>query len=216
MQCQFIHELRKIRVQQQIKKIFVLVLFLFQVLVAAAQDPAKAKWYRYYDDKGVANISTNVTPNHIKYGYEALDQNMQVIHRARAYNVDNDIKQAPQRAAQALQQEADIKLQRAYTNSKVATQKRDAILESTKKQMKFHQDQLKQLQIDRIGFKRQEMEFKRKGKEIPKSLKDTLDYNARNIEAKKSAILALQVHYRKTQNNYANIISRLVTLESQK
>jgi hypothetical protein len=52
------------------------------------QQPQKATWYRYYDSKGVANISTNVTPNHIRYGYEALDQNMQVIKRNRPYNAE--------------------------------------------------------------------------------------------------------------------------------
>jgi hypothetical protein len=193
------------------KLMFALLLFLPLTAVLAQ----KAKWYRYYDSKGIANISTNVTPNHIKYGYEALDQNMKVIERAKPYNTEADLKKAPERAARAKQQEADIKLQRAYTNSKVATKKRDAILESAIKQMKFHQDQLKQLQTDRIAFKRQEMEYQRKGKDVPKTLRDTLDYNAKNIEEKRKAIQALQLHYRNTQFEYQKIISRLVTLESK-
>ena len=212
MQLQFNSKLALTRSKSMTCQIIICLLVLLPITSVYAQ---KAKWYRYYDSKGVANISTNVTPNHIKYGYEALDANMQVIQRAKPYNVEADIKKAPERAAQAKQQEADIKLQRAYTNSKVATQKRDAILEQTKKQMKFHQDQLKQLQNDRIAFKRQEMEYQRKGKDIPKTLKDNLDYNGRNIEEKRKAIQALQLHYRKTQTEYQQIISRLVTLESK-
>lgn len=212
MQLQFNSKLALTRSKSMTHQIIICLLVLLPITSLYAQ---KAKWYRYYDSKGIANISTNVTPNHIKYGYEALDQNMQVIQRAKPYNVEADIKKAPERAAQAKQQEADIKLQRAYTNSRVATQKRDAILEQTKKQMKFHQDQLKQLQTDRIAFKRQEMEYQRKGKDVPKTLKDTLDYNARNIEEKRKAIQALQLHYRKTQTEYQKIISRLVTLESK-
>lgn len=212
MQLQFNSKLALTRSKSMTRQIIICLLVLLPITSVYAQ---KAKWYRYYDSKGVANISTNVTPNHIKYGYEALDANMQVIQRAKPYNVEADIKKAPERAAQAKQQEADIKLQRAYTNSKVATQKRDAILEQTKKQMKFHQDQLKQLQNDRIAFKRQEMEYQRKGKDIPKTLKDTLDYNGRNIEEKRKAIQALQLHYRKIQTEYQQIISRLVTLESK-
>lgn len=84
---------------------------IFQVTNLYAQS-VKPAWYRYYDSRGIANISTNVTPNHIRYGYEALDQNMQVIQRNRAYNSEADIKQAPQRAALAKKNEADLKLKK--------------------------------------------------------------------------------------------------------
>ena len=47
----------------------------------AAVEQPKAVWYRYYDKNGVANVSTSVTPEHIRYGYEALDRNMQVIKK---------------------------------------------------------------------------------------------------------------------------------------
>lgn len=53
-------------------------LFFLPSSVAIAGTP-KAVWYRYYDQHGIANISTSVTPAHIRYGYEALDRNMQVI-----------------------------------------------------------------------------------------------------------------------------------------
>lgn len=216
MQLQFNPKLALILSKIMTQKFILCLLVLAPLISVSAQTPPKAKWYRYYDSKGVANISTNVTPNHIRHGYEALDQNMQVIQRAKAYNVETDLKQAPQRAAKAKQQEADIKLQRAYTNSKVATEKRNAILASTQKQIQFHQDQLKQLQTDRIAFKRQEMEYQRKGKNLPQTLKDTLEYNTRNMQDKKKTIQALQAHARKTQADYAQIISRLVTLESKK
>lgn len=216
MQIQFNSKLALILAKTMTQKFILCLLVLAPLFSVSAQTPSKAKWYRYYDSKGVANISTNVTPNHIRHGYEALDQNMQVIQRAKAYNVEKDIKLAPQRAAQAKQQEADIKLQRAYNNSKVATEKRDTALAATQKQMQFHQDQLKQLQTDRIAFKRQEMEYQRKGKNVPKSLQDMLENNERNIHDKRQAIQALQAHARKTQADYAQIISRLVTLESKK
>lgn len=184
-------------------------------VLAQQQVEAKAKWYRYYDSRGVANISTNVTPNHIRHGYEALDQNMQVIKKARPYNVEADVKQAPQRAAEAKRQAEDNKLKSAYTNSTVAGHKRKAALESIKKQIIFQQDQLKQLQNDRIMFKRQEMEVSRKGKNVPKNLKDTLAYNEKNINDKKQSIHSLQTHYRTTQTDYDQIIARLKALESQ-
>ncbi|WP_291370866.1 hypothetical protein [Acinetobacter sp. UBA5934] len=190
------------------------MLIIFKATTLFAQDlPPKATWYRYYDSKGIANISTNVTPNHIRHGYEALDQNMQVIRRNRAYNSEADIKQAPQRAAQAKQQAENLKLKKAYSNSQVAIIKRNDILVNIKKQIAFQQDQLKQLQNDRIYFKRQQIEHLRKGESIPSSLKNNIENNQKNIEAKKDMIQSLQISYRNTQAEYDNIIARLKALE---
>ena len=202
-------------ISRRIACMLLLVVAALPVLAQQQTAEPKAKWYRYYDSRGVANISTNVTPNHIRHGYEALDQNMQVIKKARPYNAEADMKQAPQRAAEAKRQAEDNKLKSAYTNSTVAGYKRKAALESIKKQIIFQQDQLKQLQNDRIMFKRQEMEVSRKGKNIPKSLKDTLEYNEKNINEKKQTIHSLQTRYRKTQTDYDQIIARLKMLESQ-
>ncbi|PIL47264.1 hypothetical protein B4N86_21400, partial [Acinetobacter baumannii] len=48
-------------------------LFFSSPTLAANATP-KAVWYRYYDQHGIANISTSVTPAHIRYGYEALSK----------------------------------------------------------------------------------------------------------------------------------------------
>ena len=212
MQSQFKQKLAFIAQITMTRKLFLLLLMIFQSSYIAAQ-PTKAAWYRYFDSKGTANISSNVTPNHIRYGYEALDQNMQVIQRNRAYNTEADIKKAPLRAAQAKQNAADAKLEKAYTNSQVAMQKRNDILLHIKKQMDFQQEQLKQLQSDRIYFKRQQIEHIRKAENIPAVLKNNLDYNQTNIELKKQTIDSLQSHYRDTQLQYDKIIARLRVLE---
>ena len=190
-----------------------LALLLFPSAQLMAETQNKAVWYRYYDQKGVANISSNVTPNHIRYGYEALARNMKEIHRAPPYNTATDIKKAPQRAAQARQSESDQRLKKAYTNSQTATIKRNNALTHIKKQISFQQEQLKQLQTDRISFKRQEMEYLRKVKPVPPQLKTNLDNNLKNIELKKDMIQSLQTSYRNTQAEYDRIIQRLRALE---
>lgn len=174
---------------------------------------SKAKWYRYYDKNGVANISSTVTPAHIRHGYEALDANMQVIQKNRSYNADQDLKLANTRAAEARQKEQDNKLKKAYGSSKVAAQKRDELLKSYQKQIAFQQQQLKQNQKDRVMFKRQEMEYFRKGKSIPNDLKDRLNYNIQNINNSKSTIESLQRDYRNTEAQYDTIINRLKAFE---
>ena len=213
MKSQFSRKLAFIAEKGIAFKLLLISLLLLQSAFTFAED-VKAVWYRYYDSKGVANISTNVTPNHIRYGYEALDRNMQVIKRNRPYNAESEQKKAPQRAAQAKQREADLRLKRAYTNSQVATQKRDDALAYLKKQISFQQDQLRQLQSDHILFKRQEMEYLRKGDPIPAILKSNLTNNATNIRSKKEQIQALQTNYRNTQAEYANIIARLKAMEN--
>lgn len=195
------------------RKFILVFLLTFQAIYIFAEPPPKATWYRYYDSKGIANISTSVTPNHIRHGYEALDRNMQVIQRNRAYDTEADIKKAPLRAAQARQNAADLKLKTAYTNSDVAATKRNDALVHIKKQIAFQQDQLKQLQNDRISFKRQQIEYLRKAENVPNSLKNNLDNNQKNIESKKESINSLQIHYRNTQAQYDRIITRLKALE---
>ena len=210
---QFAEKLACIDKNKYMKTALILATLTLQTTLIHASTQQKAKWYRYYDSKGVANISTNVTPNHIRFGYEALDQNMQVIQRARPYNVEKDIKQAPQRAIEAKKHIEDDKLKRAYTNSNVAAQKKVEALTQIKKQIVFQQDHLKQLQTDRVMFVRQEREIARKGKSTPQHLKLTLENNQKNIISQKENIQSLQSRYRNLEAEYDRIISRLKALE---
>ena len=213
---QFLRKLAVIDKNKMTGQFIVVVLLLLQVSLTCAssnQLPQKATWYRYYDSKGVANISTNVTPNHIRYGYEALDQNMQVIKRARPYNAEADIRQAPQRAQQAQRIAEDHKLKRAYNNSQTALQKKNDSLVQLKKQIDFQQEQMKQLRKDRVMFVRQEREYLRKGKTPPAHLKTTLDNNQKNLVSQKENIQSLQSRYRNLEAEYDKIIARLKALE---
>ncbi|QNH51839.1 hypothetical protein HWI77_03325 [Acinetobacter venetianus] len=179
----------------------------------AAVEQPKAVWYRYYDKNGVANVSTSVSPEHIRYGYEALDRNMQVIKKNRPYNAAQDIQQSARRESIARQREQDLRLKRAYGNTKIAASKRDQILATLKKQLNYQQDQLQQLQQDKIAFKRQEMEYHRKGQAIPTQLKNNLENNNRNIDNVKRTVESLRNAYHKTESDYEDIINRLRILE---
>ncbi|NUF84644.1 hypothetical protein [Acinetobacter seifertii] len=179
----------------------------------AANDVPKAVWYRYYDQHGIANISTSVTPEHIRHGYEALDQNMQVIKRSHPYNSETDLNQSSQRALSARYREEDNKLKKAYSNSKTAVIKRDQALLALKKQMNYQQEQLNHLQQDKILFKRQEMEYFRKGEKVPGRLKALIENNLTNILKVKQTLELLSKNYNHTNNEYENIIERLKKLE---
>ena len=189
-----------------------MAVFMVSEVAASTQTP-KATWYRYYDKNGVANISSSVTPAHIRNGYEALDSNMQVIKRNRAYSVEKDIGQSKQREQQSRQRASDLKLKKAYGSSQTALQKREDSLKNINKQIALQKQQLQQIQKDRILFKRQEMEYFRKGKAVPKDLKDRLNYNMQNLTHTKNNINSLQSDYRNTQAQYDTIIKRLKAFE---
>lgn len=186
---------------------------VFSSPTLAITDTPKAVWYRYYDQHGIANISTSVTPAHIRYGYEALDQNMQVIKRNHPYNSERDLNQSPQRALSAQYREQDNKLKKAYSNSKTAIMKRDQALLAIKKQINYQQEQLTQLQQDKILFKRQEMEYFRKGEKVPERHKTLIENNLNNINKVKQTLEILSKTYNRTNNDYENIIDRLKKLE---
>ena len=202
--------------KRMLKSLALVILFLSATLSHGANAQPKAVWYRYYDGKGVANISTSVTPAHIRYGYEALDRNMQVIQRSRPYTASADLQQSSRRESLARQRGRDMKLNRAYGNPRIAAGKRDQALANLKKQLQFQQEQLKQLQKDKISFKRQQMEYFRKGETVPAQLKSNIESNAQNIENIKRMVESLRISYRKTESDYAEIINRLTALEPAK
>lgn len=212
----FFYLFRALNVYSQTVSIYVLTvilsIFITTEVVASAETP-KATWYRYYDKNGVVNISSSVTPSHIRNGYEALDSNMQVIKRNRAYNAEKDISQSHARAQQARQKESDLKLKKAYGSSQTAVQKREDSLKNINKQITLQKQQLQQIQKDRILFKRQEMEYFRKGKPVPNDLKDRLNYSMQNLTSTKKNITSLQRDYRNTQAQYDTIIKRLKAFE---
>lgn len=194
---------------------FIVVIFsAFISLDLYANNPSqKASWYRYYDKNGTANISSSVTPEHIRYGYEALDQNMQVIKKNKAYNNEKEQTLQAKQQNNAKQKEADMRLKRAYGSSKIASIKREETLKNINNQIAFQKQQYQQLEKDRLSFQKQEQVFLKKGNQVPQNLKDRLNYNAENMNNIKNNIQALQTNHRNTQLQYDNIIKRLKTLE---
>lgn len=199
-----------------------LVLFCFAVILmhtsttssvanANVNHTQKPMWYRYYDKNGIANISSNVTPAHVRHGYEALDRNMQVIKRSQPYNTEKDLRQSSQRASQQKRNEDDLRLKRAYGSSKMAINKKNEALLNIKKQIQAQSEQLVQLEKDRILFQKQANAYKANA--IPKQLKENLQNNASNIQFLKKNIVTLQMHYRNKQQSYDTIIKRLQQLE---
>lgn len=197
----------------QFKKTKWLIFALLSIVsLSALADTIKPAWYRYYDSKGVANLSTSVSPNHIRYGYEALDRNMQVIQRTKPFNPDKASSHVSKNSTNK-QKEADQRLKKAYGSSRLAIQKRQESLSHIQKQMQLQQQQLLQLQKDRVMFKKQEQQYTKKGLAVPQTLQNTLSYNQQYIQNGHKQLQSLQLQYQKCQTEYDRIIQRLKALE---
>ncbi len=194
----------------KIKWLIFVALSAFSLPILA--DTVKPAWYRYYDHKGVANLSTTVSPNHIRYGYEALDRNMQVIQRNKPFNPDKASSHVSKSSSNK-QKEADQRLKKAYGSSRLATQKRQESLMHIDKLIQQQQQQLQQLQKDRVMFKKQELQYTKKGLAVPHTLQNTLKYNQQYIQNGHKQLQSLHMQYQKSQSEYDRIITRLKTLE---
>lgn len=197
------------------KQIAYLSLFAFSLssYSHATTSQQQAVWYRYYDSRGIENISDKVTPEHIRHGYEALDRNRQVIRRNTPYNAEADQRNAAKHAQQIQQRNVNNTLKKAYSNSHVASQKQKDALEHIQKQIRFQREQLNILERDREIFKKQASEFTKKRQPIPSHLQKLLQNNQANIDAQKRYLESLQNSYQVTQNNYERIIKQLKALE---
>lgn len=190
----------------------IILLIIFNITLDSAY-AAKGKWYRYYDKNGVANISTRVSQDHIRHGYEVLDSNMQIVKTFRPYRMEDDFNNAKLREAQAREKIETQKAKKAFGNSSVAAKKRDAILNKITQQIDRLNLDLRASNAALLKLKQEETDFINKNKPISIDLQNRLTYNEKQIHDIKTKIQSLQTDYRNTQTEYAIIIKRLNNTE---
>lgn len=190
-----------------------LSIFICLLVSQMSYSTTHKRYYRYYGADGIANISSSVTSKHIRHGYDVLDQNMSFIQHVRPFNSETSIKQAHQRERNSKQYTADRQLKNAYTNSQIATAKKQESLKNIEKQIELQQQQLNGLYQDQISCKRQEQEYQRQNQTVPSAIKNRIHQNDVHIDEAKQGIIDLQTRYRKTQLEYDHIISRLKNME---
>ncbi|MCH4246358.1 MAG: hypothetical protein LKF82_00745 [Acinetobacter populi] len=206
------------QLQLVIVKTVALFLFIFSPLCSTSifaetlQQP-KTMYYRYYDNNGVATVSKNVSPTHIRRGYEALDRNMAVIYKVPAYSVEADLKQERTRAVQSEEARKDQVLKRSYRNVAYATQKKTEALAVLQKQINQQYQQMRQLQTDRGNYLKQRSNYILDKKPVPAQLQKTLDNNALHIKNTRNTIEQLKSTYVKQEQQFDYIISRLQRME---
>lgn len=173
----------------------------------------KIRWYRYYDSNGQASLSNSITEEQMKYGYEALDRNMQVVKRVPPYSAQQYASQKAQRDASNAKRNADLDLKKTYGSSMAATAKRDQILSDLSSRRSFLSTQLISLQTALSANIAQAANLERQQKPIPASLKKNLEESRKNVNEAQQNISAIDARQQQVRTDYDQIIRRLAALE---
>lgn len=199
--------------QQKLIKIIVCILIPYLISPQLLADSRSPVLYRYYDSNGVATISSSVSQNHIRRGYDVLDRRMQVLRHFPAFNAEQSQQNAQSHMLASQQREADLRLKQAYSSSRTAEFKKQEALKALTTKIMMQQRQAKEIYQEQLRLGREEQEYIRQGKSVPTNLKTQLKDNQDSIDRNKASILNLQNTYRDTQLKYDRIISRLKLME---
>lgn len=173
----------------------------------------KIHWYRYLGSNGQPSLSSTITEQHLQYGYEALDRNMQIICKVPPYSADHYAKQKAQRDILMAQRAADLELRRNYGSASQAANKRDTILADMITRKSYLQAQLVGLQSSLNSKITQAASFDRQRKPIPATLQKDLNENRKNVEEAQRNIQSIELRQKQIKDEYDQIILRINKLD---
>lgn len=167
------------------------------------------RWYRYYNSNGQPSLSSTITDQHLKYGYEALDRNMQVIRRVAPYSTESYARQKAKRDAEAAQRQADLNLRRTYGSAAQAMVKRNQMLADMASRKSYLLTQLTGLQRSLSKDIAQAATYERQGKPIPAMLQKSISDNKKNVLEAQQNIQAISERQQQVIQQYDEITRRL-------
>ncbi|WP_026469896.1 hypothetical protein [Alkanindiges illinoisensis] len=170
------------------------------------------RWYRYYNGSGQPSLSSTITDQHLKYGYEALDRNMQVIKRVPPYSTESYARQKAKRDAEAAKRQADMNLRRTYGSATQAVAKRNQMLADMASRKSYLQTQLAGLQRMLSKDIAQAATYERQSKPVPAMLQKSITDNKKNVLEAQQNIQAINERQQQVIQQYDDIIRRLKTM----
>lgn len=179
--------------------------------VFANNTQPKAAYYRYYSN-GVATVSRTVTPTHIRRGYEVLDQNMYLIKKVPPYNVEQDLRNEKNRAAQFERDRKDQQIKRSFRNVDYATRKKTEVLKVLNRQLRQQYELMKRLQLDRSKYLSTKSQLLMQRDPVPTSLQRNIQNNQAQIKTVRSSIENIKNTIADQTQYYDYVISRLQTM----
>ncbi|MDF3031033.1 MAG: hypothetical protein K0R03_1591 [Moraxellaceae bacterium] len=183
--------------------------------LAADDGEAKARWFRYYDDRGQPNVTDTVTPEHVSRGYEELTAKFSLIRKVPPQKPLTAAELAAAKAKreqEARQVKEDKQLRRLYSSPQDAEKARNRQLDALQLRIDFSSNSLANLRQRRAEEAQRAAVFERQGKPVPADLKESIAAYDRQIQNAQKEINARKAEQEKVRAEYAPIIQRLQEL----
>lgn len=198
---------------------FAFMYFVFACIFSLSSQDAlannsqpKAAFYRYYNNNGVASVSRSVTPTHVRRGYDVLDRNMYLIKKVPPYNVEQDLRNEKNRAAQFERDRKDQQIKRSFRNVDYATRKKTEVLKVLNRQLRQQYELMKRLQLDRSKYLSTKSQLLMQRDPVPTSLQSNIQNNQAQIKTVRSSIENIKNTIADQTQYYDYVISRLQTM----
>lgn len=177
-----------------------------------AQQGTPARWYRITGAH--TTLSSMVTDEHVRRGYEVLDRNMNVIRRVPPYVPQSHEKQRQRNEALEKRRQNDLALQRTYVSSAYTNAMLQRQLAASQSQLGFirhnaHQAE-KNLRINVANA----AAYERSGKPAPTALLQRIAQDRRQLASLNMAIAQHQAQQQQLISQFMPIINRLRYLEA--
>ncbi|MCF9035143.1 hypothetical protein [Acinetobacter nectaris] len=184
---------------------FFIFLFFFN------QTSQATTWYRYYDAKGIPTISTSISPEHIRYGYDIINSDLESIRQVPALQNTEASRQKTEKEAE--QEALNNRIQQIYTHSSIALKRKKNLLRGIQDQITLQRKQYDSLQDYLRDLRGEQFALLYDKKAVPKVLKNTIDETNYKISQSQKKVSELQTHYQQIEQQYDKIIERLKKLE---
>jgi hypothetical protein len=171
------------------------------------------KLYRTYV-QGIPVMSSTITEQHLRYGYEILDKNMVVLKKVSPYTTEDYAKQKALRDKIEAQRQADRNLKQVHISSINATTQRDRILADMVTRQQFLEAQLVDLNNELSQEVATAASFERRQNKIPFAVQQRLDDKREQVAQMEKNLDALKLRQQEISTQYSQIIQRLTHLEN--
>lgn len=184
--------------------------------VASKNEVVKARWYRYYNSNGTPTLSSVITQEHIRNGYDALNSSMMVIKHVPPFSPESYERAKSERERMEAKRQDDRNLVAAHVSSVQATAKRDQLLLDMSGRAQYLGTQLASIQLELATDVAAAAAYERRRQPIPKVVSQRMADKREQIEQMQNNINALQKRQDDVKAKYGQIIARLQYLESHR
>lgn len=193
----------------------VLIILATSPYAFADNSNATPKWYRYYNKQGVPTLSSTISEQHLQYGYDSLDKNMQVIKHFSPFSGQNYAKEQALREQATAQRIAERHLVETYVSSDRAASQRDREINDLDGQIKRSQQQTAALSATVNQDVTAAANLERQNKPIPASLKKQLQTNKDLLNQSQANVNALQAKREQSSKQFNDVITTLKNIEQR-